>query len=185
MISVLLILYAMLLITYLTGESLTRVSRSLLPRPHQNTYPTPMPLQQQKSDASNERQILLALQALQQDATLSQRRAAAIYRVPQKTLSDRRAGRPSRADSMPKSRSLTTTEEQVIVGYILELDARGFSPRLAAIADMANSLRAERGIGHVGLNWPSTFVKRQPELVVKFNRKYAYKRALCEDPKVI
>jgi hypothetical protein len=38
-----------------TGESLTRASRSLLPRPHQNTYPTLMPLQQQKSDALNER----------------------------------------------------------------------------------------------------------------------------------
>ena len=144
-----------------------------------------MPPQQQQSDASNERQIQLALQALQQDATLSQQRAAAIYRVPQKTLSDRRAGRPSRADSIAKSRSLTNNEERVIVEHILELVARGFPPRLAAVADMANSLRAERGLGHVGLNWPSTFVKRQPELVVKFNRKYDYKRALCEDPEVI
>jgi hypothetical protein len=50
---------------------------------------------------------------------------------------------------------------------------------------MANSLRAERGLGHVGLNWPSTFVKRQPELIVKFNRKYDYKRALCEDSGVV
>jgi hypothetical protein len=86
---------------------------------------------------------------------------------------------------MPKSRSLTNTEERVIVDYILELDAQGFSPQLAAVADMANSLRAERGLGHVGLNWPSTFVKRQPELVVRFNRKYDYSRALCEDPEVI
>jgi len=50
---------------------------------------------------------------------------------------------------------------------------------------MANSLRAERGLGHVSLNWPSTFVKRQPELIVKFNRKYDYKRALCEDSGVV
>jgi len=73
----------------------------------------------------------------------------------------------------------------VIVKHILELDARGFAPRLSAVADMAYSLRAERGLGHVSLNWPSTFVKRQPELKVKFNRKYNYKRALCRDPKVI
>jgi hypothetical protein len=52
----------------------------------------------------------------------------------------------------------------VIVEYILYLVKRGFPPRLLAVADMANSLRAERGLGHVGLNWPSTFVKRQPEL---------------------
>ena len=73
----------------------------------------------------------------------------------------------------------------MIVQHILELVARGFPPRLAAVADMANSLRAERNLGHVGINWPSTFVKRQPELTMKFNRKYDYKRALCEDPEVI
>ena len=73
----------------------------------------------------------------------------------------------------------------MIVQHILELVARGFPPRLAAVADMANSLRAERNLGHVGINWPSTFVKRQPELKVKFNRRYDYKRAKCEDPEVI
>jgi hypothetical protein len=50
---------------------------------------------------------------------------------------------------------------------------------------MANSLRAERHMGQVGVNRPSTFVERQPELKVKFNRKYDYKRALCKDPEVI
>jgi hypothetical protein len=73
----------------------------------------------------------------------------------------------------------------VIVEHILYLVKRGFPPRLLAVADMANSLRAERGLGHVGLNWPSTFVKRQPELQVKFSRKYDYKRALCEDSRVV
>jgi hypothetical protein len=71
------------------------------------------------------------------------------------------------------------------VEHILELVARGFPPRLAAVADMANSLRAERNMDQVGVNWPSTFIKRHPELKVRFNRKYDYKRALCEDPKVI
>jgi hypothetical protein len=73
----------------------------------------------------------------------------------------------------------------VIVKHILELVARGFPPRLTAVADMANSLRAERNMGHIGSNWPSTFVKRCPELTTKFNRKYDYKRALCEDLDVI
>jgi hypothetical protein len=136
-----------------------------------------MPSQLHQSDALKEAQVQLALQAIKKDATLSLRRAAAIYRAPLQTLSDRRAGRPSRADTMANSRNLTNTKEQVIVEHILELVARGFPPRLSAVADMANSLRAERGLGHVGLNWPSTFVK--------FNQKYNYKRALCEDPEVI
>jgi hypothetical protein len=70
----------------------------------------------------------------------------------------------------------------VVVKHILQLVARGFPPRLAAVADMANSLRAERKLGQVGTNWPNTFVKRRPELTTKFNRKYDYKGALCEDP---
>jgi hypothetical protein len=81
--------------------------------------------------------------------------------------------------------NLTKIEEEVVVEHILELDSRGFAPRLSDVADMANSLRAERNLGHVGLNWPSTFIKRQPKLKTKFNRKYDYKRALCEDPKTI
>ena len=144
-----------------------------------------MPCQQHQLDALKERQINLAVEALKQDPRLSQRRAAAIYKVPQSTLSARRAGRLPRVDYMPVSQGLNNNEEQVIVKHILHLVERGFPPRLSAVADMANSLRAERGLGHVGLNWPSTFVKRQPELTVKFSRKYDYKRALCEDSGVV
>jgi hypothetical protein len=141
-----------------------------------------MSQQQQQIQPSNERQIQLALQAIKGDVSLSQRRAAAIYNVPRRTLGDRRAGRPSRADTMPNSSSLTKLEEDVVSEHIIDLIDRGFPPRLAEVADMANSLRAERGLGQVGVNWPSTFVKRRPELKIKFNRKYDYKRALCEDP---
>jgi hypothetical protein len=64
---------------------------------------------------------------------------------------------------------LLATEEEVIVQYILDLDARGFPPRLAAVRDMADSLLAERHCNPVGNNWAATFVKRHPELGVKFN----------------
>jgi hypothetical protein len=64
---------------------------------------------------------------------------------------------------------LLKTEEDVIVQHILNLDARGFPPRLAAVKDMADSLLAERHRDPVGQNWAATFVKRRPELKVKFN----------------
>jgi hypothetical protein len=144
-----------------------------------------MSQQQQHLGPSNERQIRIALQALDQGATLSLRCAAAIYNIPQKTLSDRRAGRSSQADRWPKSRNLEKTEEDVLVKHIINLVTRGFPPRLAAVADMANSLHVERNLGQVGINWPGTFVKRCPELTTKVNCKYNYKRALCEDPKII
>jgi hypothetical protein len=50
---------------------------------------------------------------------------------------------------------------------------------------MANSLLAARAASQVGKNWAENFIKRTPELKVKFNRKYDYSRAKCEDPKVI
>lgn len=134
---------------------------------------------------SREARIQLAIQALEQDATLSQKRAAAVYNVSQSTLSTRRAGTTFRRDCTPNSMKLLKTEEEVIVQHVLDLDARGFPPQLRDVKDMADSLLAERHRDPVGQNWAATFVKRQPELQVKFNRKYDYKRALCEDPEVI
>jgi hypothetical protein len=80
---------------------------------------------------------------------------------------------------------LRKTEEDVIVQHVLNLDLRGFPPRLATVKDMADSLLAERYEDPVGQKWARTFVTRRPELKVKFNRKYDYKRALCEDPEII
>ena len=141
-----------------------------------------MSQQQQHVGRSNERQIQNALEVFKKDPNLSLRRAAAIHNVARKTLGNRRAGKLSRADSMPNSSNLTKLKEDVIVKHVLDLVDRGFPPRLAEVADMANSLRAERQLGQVGINWPSTFVKRRPELKMSFNQKYDYKRALCEDP---
>ena len=43
--------------------------------------------------------------------------------------------------------NLTKLEEEVVVEHILDLNSRGFPPRLADIANIANSLRAERNLG--------------------------------------
>jgi uncharacterized protein YoaH (UPF0181 family) len=53
---------------------------------------------------------------------------------------------------MANLRNLTATKEQVIIEHILKLVARGFPLRLAAVANIANSLRAERNLGYVSLN---------------------------------
>jgi hypothetical protein len=73
----------------------------------------------------------------------------------------------------------------VIVGHILDLDSRGYSPCLNTVRDMANRLLAARHSGTVGQKWPSNFVKRTERLTTRFNRPYDRQRALCEDPEVI
>jgi hypothetical protein len=100
-------------------------------------------------------------------------------------LSRRRRGQQSRYDIPANSRKLTDLEEAVIVQYILDLDSKGFSPRLSSVEDMADRLLAERDTGRVGTHWASTFVKRHLELTIRFNRKYNYQRAQYEDPEII
>ena len=113
------------------------------------------------------------------------RQAAATYNVPKSTLHDRLTGKPARRDCEPNSRKLTPTEELVIIKHILDLDSRGKSPNFRALRDMANRLLRERAAPEVGINWPSRFIQRKPELKTRVTRKYDYQRAKCEDPRVI
>ena len=59
--------------------------------------------------------IQLTLQAIQQDATLSTRRAAKIYNVPQTTLNARRNGITLRRDTQPNLIKLLKIEKEVII----------------------------------------------------------------------
>ena len=68
------------------------------------------------------------------------------------TLRDRRARRPSRTDTIANLQNLTATKEQVIIKHVLKLVVRGFPLRLAAVANIANSLRTKRNLGYVSLN---------------------------------
>jgi hypothetical protein len=134
---------------------------------------------------SKEAQVNLALEALKRNPALSIRAAAKIYSVSKTRILRRRKHQLSRRDTMPNSRKLTNLEESIIVEYILDLDSRSFPPRLSGVQDMANRLLADRDAPLVGVNWASRFVKRRKELTTRFTRRYDYKRALCEDPKLI
>ncbi len=125
--------------------------------------------------------MTLAVNALRTRPKLSIRRAAGIYDVPFTTLRDRMHGTPSRLNIQPNSRKLTEIEEIVIVRHILDLDSRAF-PRISDVEDMANRILADRNEQPVGKNWTSNFVRRQPELKTRFNRKIHFQRVQCEDP---
>ena len=134
---------------------------------------------------SNENRIILALQAIKSDPTLSIRSVAKIYAIDFSTLARRMRGQLSRRDILPPCRKLTNLEESTIIQYIIDLDARSFPPQLCGVQDMANRLLADRDAPPVGSRWASNFVKRHKELSTRFTRRYDYQRALCEDPKII
>ena len=99
---------------------------------------------------SNESRIILTLEALKNNNTLSLRATAKTYSVSAATLLRRRDGKPTRRDSPVNSKKLTQTEEEAIIRYILKLATRSFPPRLYSIEDIANQLLHVRDAPPIG-----------------------------------
>jgi hypothetical protein len=93
---------------------------------------------------SKEARIVMAIEALQSDQKLNVHKATQIYDVPETTLRSRRKGAKPKAEDRPKTRLLNKLEEEVLVQHIVDLDNRGFSPRLKDIEDMANNILTSR-----------------------------------------
>jgi predicted XRE-type DNA-binding protein len=132
-----------------------------------------------------ESRIILAIEAIQTTPRLTLRRAAKQFDVPRSTLSDRMAGKAPKADKTSGKPTLTSSEEEAIVQYVLQLDLRGFSPRRADVLDMADLLLGKRAKLRVGKNWTDRFITRRLELRTCFSRAYDYQRGLQEDPDVL
>ena len=117
------------------------------------------------------------------------RALARAYDVPESTLRTRLRGVHPRSEIVSVNRKLSTTEEQSLVQWILDLNRRGFPPYIIDVRRMADALLAARGQDPppppVGKNWVSRFVNSQSELQTKWNRKVYSQRALCEDPVAI
>jgi hypothetical protein len=134
---------------------------------------------------SKENRLNMALSAMEKDSQLGFREAARIYKVSRTTLARREKGIASPSDTTPKTRRLTNLEEQTLVDYIIDLISRAFPPRMSGVEDMANELLRMRGASPVGTKWSYNFIQRQPALKTRYNRKYDYQRAKCEDPTLI
>jgi len=139
------------------------------------------------SKAQQEGRLLLGLQAYQKGQISSIRQAALAYNVPYSTLNYRLSGRVARVEIRANSHKLTPIEEQVLIQWIISMDNRGYPPRVCAVQNAARLLLQQR-VGpstSIGINWTARFIKRQPALQSRFNRKYDYQRAQCEDPELI
>ena len=71
------------------------------------------------------------------------------------------------------------------------MDQRGLAPRPESVQQMADLLLQKRSDSDsnsspkVGQNQVYNFVQRHQALQTRYNRKYDYQRALCEDPQII
>src|SRR5450432_3507787 len=138
-----------------------------------------------------EGRIELALDALQNGHFSSTRAAAQAYDVPRTTLRRRVRNCPARRDTRPTNCKLTATEELTLVQWILSMDQRGLAPRPDSVRQMASLLLQKRSDSNsssnsqVGQKWVYNFVRRHQALQTRYNRKYDYQRAKCEDPQII
>jgi hypothetical protein len=152
-----------------------------------------MPPPNSTNSVQQEGRIVLAIDALQKGSFTSIKGAARSYDIPYTTLYDRIHNRPARRDVRPPNCKLTATEELTLVQWILSMDQRGLAPRPDSVWQMANLLLEKRSNSNsnpnpkslVGQRWVINFVRRHQALQTRYNCKYDYQRAKCEDPQVI
>jgi hypothetical protein len=99
---------------------------------------------------TQEARIILAIEAIRTSKKLNRHAAAKLYNVPYSTLCTRMNSRSTLCERRPAVQLLTELEEGVIVRYILDMDTRGFAPRLASVEDIANYILEARGERRVG-----------------------------------
>ena len=141
-----------------------------------------------KKDPSYTGRLLLAINALKNKEITAVRKAARIY-VSETTLRNRLKGRSERSITDKKRQKLSPTEEESLRTWILSMESRGCSVRPQMLQVMANILLLKRGTTAVpltvGINWVSSFLKRQTDLKTQYTHRLTYSRAKCEDPKLI
>jgi len=131
------------------------------------------------------------MEAFKKGQFRSVRAAAKSYDIPRSTLQLRLQGHPSRDNSIPNNRKLTSTEESALIEWIQSMDQRGLPLRATLVRQMADLLLAKRTTltssppSTVSQNWVQNFTKRHNEINLKYFRKYDYQRAKCKDPKII
>lgn len=140
---------------------------------------------------NQEGRLSLALNTLEEGKISTVRAAAVAFGVPRTTLFRRLKGVLPKRGMPATTRKLTRQEEDILVRWVLDIDSRGYAPRVSDVARKANLLLSERVRGTstpppiVGVNWATKLIRRRDDLSSEYFRKKDYQRALCEDPKII
>ena len=127
---------------------------------------------------TREAAIQAAIRDIDAGVFLSQRAAAKAYSIPQSTISTRIHGRQSNQASHVYQQRLTPEQEEFLVQWILEEDARAFPPSHARAREMANRILRMNGDHRpVGKHWMAAFLKRNTRVASVVGRKIEAARA--------
>jgi hypothetical protein len=127
--------------------------------------------------------IQLAISDLHAGLYSSQRAAAKAYGVPESTLRNRLNGATNSALSHQHQQRMTPAQEDFLVDWILDEDARACPPSHARAREMANRILRMNGDNNpVGKLWISHFIKRQPRVASIIGRMLEVQRADAATP---
>ena len=111
------------------------------------------------SEPNKEARLHLVLQAYRENPKKDIRPLTTHYRVSESTLRKRVNSVTPRSELRQAMHKLTKTEEEVILQRVLDLDTRGFSPRISSIKEIANLILESRGTRHVSIYQVRRFIK--------------------------
>ena len=127
---------------------------------------------------TREESIQAAIRDLNAGVFQSQRAAAKAYNLPQATFSARVRGARNSQTSHVYQQRLTPEQEDFLVQWILEEDARAFPPSHARAREMANRILRMNGDHRpLGKHWMAAFLKRNPRVASVVGRKIEAARA--------
>ena len=127
---------------------------------------------------TREEKLEAAIRDLRSGVYPSQRAVAKAYGIPQSTLSTRLHGAQSSHLSHKYLQRLTTKQEEFLVQWIIEENARQFPLSYARTREMASRILKMNGDDTpVGKHWIHAFLKRNPRVASIVGRKKEAQRA--------
>jgi hypothetical protein len=122
--------------------------------------------------ANQEQAIQLAIRDYKNGVYSSQKAAAEAYNVPRSTFRDRLHNRHPPRNAHEVQQRLTSPQEDFLVQWILEEEARGYPPSHARAREMASRiLKANGDTKPLGKKWITHFIGRHPEIASIIGKK--------------
>ena len=136
--------------------------------------------------SEKEQKIQEALDAFERGEFPSLRKVSTAYQIDRKTLTRRLRGGITRQEAREGQQLLSSTQENLLARWIIDLDLAGAPPSFAQVREFAGLIsQASGGTSSIGVNWIQRFLIRHPELKSKVGRKIEYLRVENTSPEAL
>src|SRR4051794_9556045 len=138
-------------------------------------------------DDNYEDRLQAALKELSLQPKLSLPLTARRFDVVERTLRDRKnGGRQQRQKAHLHECLLNPYQEQALVQWICVQDDRGIPPRLDLVRDKVLAIiQQSQSKTSLGKHWLDRFIKRHPELQIRYSQRLERQRSAAGNPRVL